>query len=122
VVQQDLRQTLGAQFTENEGKLMIQATYNPSLPPKMNQERLARLIKKTEQMKEIKDQQNSYFREKGTLRGFDYKKMRSDVSKLSKEIKSEFMPKGNKGSNEEKSMDTMGLSETARNLAKEFGL
>jgi len=122
VVQQDLRQTLGAQFTENEGKLMIQATYNPSLPPQMNQERLARLIKKTEQMKEIKDQQNSYFREKGTLRGFDYKKMRSDVSKLSKEIKSEFMPKGNKGSNEEKSMDTTGLSETARNLAKEFGL
>ena len=73
VVQQDLRQTLGAQFTEREGTRLIERAYNPRLPERLNLQRLQRLAS---QMKEAAANQKAaiqYYDENGTLAGFDKK-------------------------------------------------
>jgi hypothetical protein len=43
VVFQGLRETLGAQFTEKEARQLVEASYNPNLPPEHNIKRLKRL-------------------------------------------------------------------------------
>jgi len=79
VVQQDLRETLGAQFTEKEGQMMINATYNPALSEEKNAQNLQILIDKVEQIASIKDQEQDYFDKHQTLRGMDRKKMRAEM-------------------------------------------
>lgn len=117
VVQQDLRETLGAQFTENEGKLMIEATYNPSLSPEKNKLRIDRLIEKTDKMRSIRKRENDFFRKNRTLYGFDYDKMNEDIASLSQEIKDEFLKSG-AGSQE--TVDKLGSR--AQELADKLGI
>lgn len=70
VVQQNLKDTLGAQFTEREGERLIARAYNPRLSEDENRQRLNRLIDQIASSHEAKRQAVEYFEENGTLRGF----------------------------------------------------
>jgi hypothetical protein len=50
-----LRETLGAQFTENEGNRLVRASYNPSLSPQQNAKRLRRMADLLRDTIEYKD-------------------------------------------------------------------
>jgi hypothetical protein len=49
VVQEDMRKTLGAQFTENEGKQLLQRTFDPALPADKLGDRMQELYNVIEQ-------------------------------------------------------------------------
>lgn len=70
VVQRSLRPILGSQFTEKEGKLIIQNAYDPTLPEEVNADRVGRLITKIQQMAQAKTEMANYFQENGTLKGY----------------------------------------------------
>ena len=71
IVFQSLRATLGAQFTEQEGKRLVAATFNQALPEEVNRPRLQRLSAKIKSIYQAKQDAVDYFNEKGTLAGFE---------------------------------------------------
>lgn len=71
VVQRSLRETLGAQFTEREGERLIQRAFNPLLPTEENVRRAKLLLEKLQSMAESKDGMADYFRQHGTLMGYE---------------------------------------------------
>lgn len=70
VVQRNLREVLGAQFTEKEGEKLIARAYNPSQSEEVNRERLTRLLNAIKGAAKAKAEAVSYFEENGTMRGF----------------------------------------------------
>ena len=70
VIQQSLRQILGAQFTEKEAERLIQRSYNESLTEEENAKRLGETIKELEAMGKAKEKAARYFEKNGTLAGF----------------------------------------------------
>ena len=70
VVQRNLRQVLGAQFTEKEGSRLIARSFNPSLSAEENKIRLGRLIKQMGQAIQSKNDAAKYFEANGSLKGF----------------------------------------------------
>jgi hypothetical protein len=72
VVQRNLREILGAQFTENEGKRLIARAYNPNLEEAENIKRLNRLITSIEDAYNAKVKAVNYFNENRTLSGYSY--------------------------------------------------
>jgi hypothetical protein len=74
VVQRNLREVLGAQFTEKEGERLISRAYNPQLSEQENLTRLDRLIRQIELAYEAKSSAAEYFRSNdGTLTGWEGK-------------------------------------------------
>lgn len=73
VVQRNLREVLGAQFTEKEGERLIARAYNPKLSQEVNADRLSQLIDQIDSAAKAKADAVQYFDEKGTLRGFEGK-------------------------------------------------
>ena len=71
VVQRNLREVLGAQFTEKEGERLIARAWNPRLDEATNLARLDRLIKQIELAYQSKASAAAYFRENGTLKGWE---------------------------------------------------
>jgi len=71
VVQQSLRETLGAQFTAKEAENLLNRSYNPALPQAINAKRLKFLATITKQMGDLTSQKIDYFNENKTLAGFD---------------------------------------------------
>ena len=71
VVFKGLRNALGAQFTEKEGQRFVAAVFNVLLPEEQNQVRLGRLLAKTEATFLQREEQSQYFKEKGTLKGYE---------------------------------------------------
>jgi hypothetical protein len=70
IVTENLRATLGAQFTENEAKAFIERSFNVSLPEKVIAERLKRLRAAMKTVEQTKDSASEYWLEKGTIKGF----------------------------------------------------
>jgi len=70
IITQDLRQTLGAQFTQQEGERFVAYAYNIMLPPHINARRLARMRNAMEQASKAKRDSIAYFKKNGTLKGF----------------------------------------------------
>ena len=70
VVQRNLRQILGAQFTENEGERLISRAYNPRLPEAVNAERLGRLVEVMEAAYEAKMAAARHYEQYGTLSNY----------------------------------------------------
>lgn len=70
VVQGSLRQTLGAQFTEKEGMLVIKRAYNPVLSEAENIKRIAAVQKELRGIAEAKAAAAQYFEENGSLVGY----------------------------------------------------
>jgi hypothetical protein len=71
VVQRNLRLVLGAQFTENEGKLLIARAYNPKLKPEINAKRVKRLLNQMKSALRAKEDAVRYVKTHGTLKGFE---------------------------------------------------
>ena len=70
IVTENLRATLGAQFTENEAKAFIQRSFNVSLPEKVIAERLKRLRAAMKTVEQTKNAASEYWLENGTVKGF----------------------------------------------------
>ena len=71
VVQRNLKAVLGAQFTEKEGEKLIKRAYNPTLGGAENARRLRVLTKQMNSALQSKNQMTQYFRENGTLMGYN---------------------------------------------------
>lgn len=70
VVQRNLRLVLGPQFTEREGKQLIERAYNTNLSEAENQKRVARLAQSIQQAADAKLAASEYYEENGTLQGY----------------------------------------------------
>lgn len=71
ITQQSLRATLGAQFTQREGFMLIQRAYDVRLSPAMNARRIAVAREAMLMMKQEREAQEKYFNENGgTLAGY----------------------------------------------------
>jgi hypothetical protein len=70
VIQAGLRNVLGAQYTENEGKSFMARAYNPRLSEAENARRVLAAADEMEQLAKDKQGAIDYFRSKGTLDGF----------------------------------------------------
>jgi hypothetical protein len=70
VAQKSLRETLGAQFTEKEGKMILDRAFNPSQPKAENIRRMRELTNSIRQQATAKKSAMDYFAEYGTLQGF----------------------------------------------------
>lgn len=73
VVQRNLREVLGAQFTEKEGERLISRAFNPSLKPEQNATRIRRLLNQMERAAKAKQEASMYFKENNSLNGFSGK-------------------------------------------------
>lgn len=95
VVQENLRETLGAQFTENEAKQLIARAYNPRLDESENKRRLGVLLDQMKAAAKAKDDAARYYEENGTLKGFkgDLYKSANDFLKEYKDKDSKDKPK-----------------------------
>lgn len=71
VVQRNLRLVLGAQFTEKEGERLIKRAYNPDLDEEENSRRLGNLVTAIEMAALSKQSASEYFRQNGTLKGWE---------------------------------------------------
>lgn len=92
VVQRGMRQIMGPQFTENEGKRLIDRAYNPSLPTSYNAARVKKLTEMMKQMAKAKNEAVNYYEENGTLAGFKGAKINS-IDDILAEI-DQIKPKG----------------------------
>tara|TARA_Y200000002_G_scaffold13632_1_gene11012 strand:+ start:5224 stop:6942 length:1719 start_codon:yes stop_codon:yes gene_type:complete len=71
VIQQQLRETLGAQFTQKEGMLLISRAYNPKLDESMNKQRLASWLNVMQLGENYFQQKVNWYNTYGTIAGFD---------------------------------------------------
>lgn len=71
VIQQNLRETLGAQFTQREGFLLIQRAYNSRLSPAVNARRLRAAAELAKAYLKAQEAKSDYYRTNGTLAGYD---------------------------------------------------
>lgn len=70
VVQRNLREILGAQFTQVEGQQLIARAYNERLSEAENARRVENLVKQIQAAAEQKQEAVAYFEKNGTLAGF----------------------------------------------------
>lgn len=70
IVQSNLRLILGAQFTENEAKRLIERAYNPKLDQKYNAGRVQLLHDQIQAAAQAKAAASRYYEQYGTLRGY----------------------------------------------------
>lgn len=70
VVQRSMRQVMGAQFTEAEGKRLLARAYNPSLPAAVNAQRVEALADSLEKAAKAKMDAIKYYETNGTLAGY----------------------------------------------------
>ena len=71
VIFQTLKETLGAQFTEKEGKRLVEASYNPMLDPTANAARLRDYSNGLKKAVAARESQMAYLKENKTLQGYD---------------------------------------------------
>ena len=71
IVYQSLRATLGAQFTEREGRNLVNASWNKSLSEEVNLRRLKRLYAEATRRFEGNIDRLNYFKKYGTLALYD---------------------------------------------------
>ena len=70
IVQRNLRLVLGAQFTEQEGKRLIERAYNRNLSDSFNMRRVSRLLASIEEAAQLFTDQAMYYEQNGTLAGY----------------------------------------------------
>ena len=69
IVQQSLRETLGAQFTQTEAFRLISRSYNPALKPQVNAKRLKMAATVARKLIELNKAKADHFDKYGTLAG-----------------------------------------------------
>jgi hypothetical protein len=75
VIQNTLRQSLGAQFTKEEGERLIKRTFNPDLSEKENAERALRLKASLQRALDVQKEADEFFAKHGSLKGFPVEKL-----------------------------------------------
>ena len=70
VVQRSLRETLGAQFTEIEGKMLMERAYNPYLSQAENAKRVGRLLESIQKAHQSRQSMIDYYEKNQTLYGY----------------------------------------------------
>lgn len=71
VIFQTLKETLGAQFTEREGKRLVEASYNPMLDPATNADRLRDYSNGLKKAVEARESMLRYLADNDTLKDYD---------------------------------------------------
>jgi hypothetical protein len=71
IIFQSLKATLGAQFTEREGRMLVAANFNEMLPEEVNLKRMQRLYDTTMKASKAKEDKIAYFRKNGTIKGWE---------------------------------------------------
>ena len=92
-VQGSMKQVLGTQFTEKEGRAILKRAYNPALPPDENVKKLDSIIEEIKSGRAAKEKAIEYYEANGSLKGFKGggpakaapKAPKMDASKLSDE-------------------------------------
>jgi len=72
VIQQTLRQILGAAYTAQEGKDVLDRGFNPTLEAEENIDRLRTQYRILKAQADAKNQAVKYFQENGTIKGFKF--------------------------------------------------
>lgn len=70
IIQNSLRATLGAQFTEKEGTRFLERAYNPALPVADNVKRLNQMADELDLIAQNKQAATDYMKAHGSLEGF----------------------------------------------------
>lgn len=99
VVQRNLREILGAQFTEREGERLISRAFDVALRPEDNARRLRALAATMQEAIDLKDQAIAYFQDKRTLRGYKakYNLTHKDIEDIfERKLKEEASPSASK--------------------------
>jgi len=68
--QKSLKQVLGAQFTEKEGRMLLDRAYNPSQPKEENIRRMRELVESLRTEALAKKAAFDFFAKQGTIQGF----------------------------------------------------
>ena len=70
IVQRNLREILGAQFTQKEGEMLMARAFDEALSEEENIKRVKRLRDQIKQAAGAKEQQMRYYEENGSLKGY----------------------------------------------------
>lgn len=70
IIQQNLKKTLGAQFTEREAAAFMARSYNPRLSEQENAVRLEKAMTVLEEMAKAKQAASEFYEKRGSLSGF----------------------------------------------------
>lgn len=71
VIQENLRETLGAQFAQKEGEMFMARGYNDKLGDKENAKRVRALLKEIKDRAKARNQSFAYFKDNGTMKGYN---------------------------------------------------
>lgn len=71
VIQENLRETLGAQFAQKEGEMFMARGYDARLSDEDNIERVKSLLKEIEDRASARTQTFDYFKKNKTMKGYD---------------------------------------------------
>lgn len=74
-IQETLRQTLGAQFTQKEGEGILARTFDPTQNEESNARRMRNLIRELRSSGAAKDSASRYFEQHGTISGWTAPKL-----------------------------------------------
>jgi len=105
VTQQSLRLTLGAQFTQREGFMLIQRAYDVRLPPEMNARRIAVAREASMMLREERLAQEQYFNKHRTLAGY-VSPIASSLEQMNQRIQSVYAQNSSDFGNEYKQAQT----------------
>jgi hypothetical protein len=72
-IQSTLKETLGAQFTAQEGENLMKRSFDPRLPEKENAKRVATIVGELEMMAKAKQEAARYYQKNGTMAGYSGK-------------------------------------------------
>jgi len=71
VIQENLRETLGAQFAQKEGEMFMARGYNDKLGDVENAKRVRALLKEIKDRAKARNQSFAYFKDNGTMKGYN---------------------------------------------------
>ena len=71
VIQENLRETLGAQFAQKEGEMFMARGYNDKLGDVENAKRVRALLKEIKDRAKARNQSFGYFKDNGTMKGYE---------------------------------------------------
>ena len=86
VIQRNLREVLGAQFTEKEGERLISRAYNPALSDEVNAARLERVFNASRDALQARKAAGEYFRQHGTILGYEGPREEDIIGDLKREF------------------------------------
>lgn len=97
IIQKNLRETLGAQFTQKEGQLLIQRAYNPALSTAQNAARLKAISALATAVLREKQARSDYYSQNGTIAGYVPKTTDAMLDEMRAQTKQIYIENGGYG-------------------------